>query len=403
MAEEKTTPPVETPPPATPPPLTGSAAFEAQLDELKPEPTPPPTVPPAPKEAPPAPKTPPKGTAPAPKADKGKQAPTEKALDWKTAPAEFRSSHERTLQELQQTKSSKETELGKLNARLSELDKRKFLTPEQESEYKKKDERIQKIESDLYSRDYRESPEFKDKFEMPWKQTFDKALKEVVGLNVSYKGEDEEEKVRQTTRQDFENVMDAKTDTDAMDIAEKRFGKYASVALKYRERLNLKLEESENAVAEKRNGWTQSRQTMMADMEAKREAGKSAYDEYTVLLSQKYPDHFAEDAANPEASSALKSGLEYIDSISTSINSVAPQEAAKNTALVRMMAGSWGRNQVIIKQLKSENEGLRSELAKYRKSAPGGEETGGTGESGAPAKGGGSAGLAMDIVKLPGT
>ena len=405
MSDEKITTSAETtPPPSTPAPLTGSAAFEAQLDGLKPE---------APAAAAPAAKTPPakpgeakpasKEAKPAPAvAPKGKPAPVAPALDWKTAPAEFRASHEKQRQEFEQSKTQSATELGKLNARLAELDKRKVLTTEQEAEYQKKDERIRQIESDLYSRDYRVSPEFKEKFEIPWKRIFDKALTEVVGLTVSYKGTDEEEKVRQTSRQDFEDVMDAKTDTAAMTIAEEKFGKFASVALKYRERLNLKLEESETAIAEKREGWNKGKEGMVADMESKRVAGKTAYDEYTALLSQKYPEHFAEDAANPEASTALKSGLEYIDSLGRPAGSVTPQEGAKNAAIVRMMAGAWGRNNVVIKQLKAQLEAKESELSKYRKSAPGGEE-GGSGDGGTRPKGGGSDALAMATDKLPGT
>ncbi len=396
-------PPTETPPPGTPAPLSGSAAFEAQLDDLKPE---------APPAAAPVAKTPPAkpGEAkPAPKAatsapvisPKGKPAPAAPTLDWKTAPAEFRASHEKQRQEFEQAKTQSATELGKLNARLAELDKRKVLTAEQEAEYQKKDERIQKIESDLYSRDYRESPEFKDKFETPWKDKYSAALGEIKGLNISYK-ENDEEKQRPATKADFDRVLGSSTVTAARRVAKELFGEDADVALEYRAALRQIEDAGNKEVEAKREGWNQNKQTFVADMESKKVAGKTAYDDYTALLSQKYPEHFAEDVANPEASTALKSGLEFFDSITASINSVTPQEAAKNGAVVRMMAGSWGRNQIVIKQLKAQLEAKELELKKYRKSAPGGEE-GGSGDGGVDKKGGGSDALAATVDKLPGT
>src|ERR1039458_6322707 len=204
------TPPVETPPPSTPAPLTGSAAFEAQLDGLKPEA--PPAVTPAAKTPPAKPgeaKPAPKEAKPAPViAPKGKPAPVVPTLDWKTSPPDFRAAHEKLLQSHEQLKTEKATELGKLNARLSELDKRKVLTAEQEAEYQKKDERIRQIESDLYSRDYRESPEFKEKFETPWKDKYSAALGEIKGLNVTYK-ENDEDKQRPATKADFDRVLES--------------------------------------------------------------------------------------------------------------------------------------------------------------------------------------------------
>jgi hypothetical protein len=397
------TPPAETPPPATPPALTGSAAFEAQLDGLKPE---------APPAAAPAAKTPPAkpGEAkPAPKdakpvpvaAPKGKPAPAAPTLDWKTAPAEFRTAHQKLLQESQQTNTQKETEVAKLTARLAELDKRKVLTTEQEAEYQKKDERIRQIESDLYSRDYRESPEFKEKFETPWKDKYSAALGEIKGLNVTYK-ENDEDKQRPATKADFDRVLESATVTAARRVAKELFGDDADVALEYRAALRQIEEAGNKEVATKREGWNQNKQTFVADMESKKAAGKTAYDEYTALLSQKYPEHFAEDAANPEASTALKSGLEYVDSLGAAMGTVTPQEGAKNAAIVRMMAGAWGRNQVVIKQLKAQLEAKETELAKYRKSAPGGEDGGG-GSAGVDKKGGGSDALAATVDKLPGT
>jgi hypothetical protein len=399
-------PPVNPPaeaPSSTPPPLTGSAAFEAQLDGLKPE---------APPEAAPAAKTPPakpdaaklasKEAKPAPViAPKGKPAPVAPTLDWKTAPAEFRTAHQKLLQESQQTNTQKEAEVAKLNARLAELDKRKVLTAEQEAEYQKKDERIRQIESDLYSRDYRESPEFKEKFETPWKDKYSAALGEIKGLNVTYK-ENDEDKQRPATKADFDRVLESATVTAARRVAKELFGADADVALEYRAALRQIEEAGNKEVEAKREAFSQNKQTFVADMESKKAAGKTAYDEYTALLSQKYPEHFGEDAANPEATTALKIGLEYVDSLGAAIGTVTPQEGAKNAAIVRMMAGAWGRNQVVIKQLKAQLEAKETELAKYRKSAPGGEEGGG-GSAGVDKKGGGSDALAATVDKLPGT
>jgi hypothetical protein len=396
-------PPAETPLASTPSPLTGSAAFERQLDDLKPEA--PPTAAPTPKTPPAKPseaKAAPKEAKPAPViAPKGKPAPVAPTLDWKTAPAEFRASHEKQRQEFEQAKTQSATELGKLNARLAELDKRKVLTVEQEAEYQKKDERIQQIESDLYSRDYRESPEFKDKFETPWKDKYSAALGEIKGLNVTFK-ENDEDKQRPATKADFDRVLESSTVTAARRVAKELFGEDADVALEYRAALRQIEDAGNKEVEAKREGWNQNKQGMVASMEANKAAGKTAYDEYTTLLSQKYPEHFAEDAANPEASTALKSGLEYVHSLGASVGSATPQEAAKSAAIVTMMAGSWSRNIVVIKQLRAQLEAKESELAKYRKSAPGGEE-GVSGDAGAKPKGGGSDALALTVDKLPGT
>jgi hypothetical protein len=396
MAEPSTTPPVETTPPVTPAPLTGSALLESQMDALKPESAPPPetSAPEAGKAPPPAPPKPEK----TPPVTKSKPAPAEKALDWKTAPAEFRTAHEKLLKTYEQTKSEKEAETGRLQSRLAELDKRKFLTPEQEAEYAKKEQRLQSLESDLYSRDYRESPEFKVKYETPWKNKYGQALEEVKGLTVTFK-ENDEDRTRPATKADFDRVLGAPTLTVARRMAKELFGDDADVALQYRAELNQIEENGNKAVSEKSVTFQETRKQMLDRMQNDGKTFEAARNQYDQAIVQKYPEFFGDDGTNAEVTAALKQGGEFVDNAVNGANNMPLEERAKMTSLIRRWAVSWPRDQVIIKQLRADIASKEEELKKYRKSDPGsGGEGGGTPPpEGAPK---GSDAMAAEIDKM---
>lgn len=363
-------------------PLTGSALFESQMNNLSAVPAAKPEPKPESKpEAKTAPEKPVKGAKAEPKpaekpAAAAKPEPTEKALDWKTAPAQFRTAHEKLLQVYEQTKKEKETEVGRLQGRLAELDRREVLTPEQKAEYQKKEQRLAQLESDLYSRDYRESPEFKDKYETPWKNKYGEALNEVKGLQVKWT-ENDEEKSRQATKTDFDRVLDAPTLVQARRLAKETFGEDADVVLQYRAELRQIEDSGNRAVEEKKTGFTQNRQQSYEKFQKEQSDYERARTQYDQSIVEKYKEYFAEDEANPEANAALKQGLDFVDSCIKGADQMPLEERAKTVSLMRRMAGAWHRDQVIIKQLRSQLQAKDEELGKYRKSAPGGEEDGG--------------------------
>jgi hypothetical protein len=273
--------------------------------------------------------------------------------------------------ERDEAKTSAQTELGKLNGKLKELEGKRYWTKEDEEKHAAMEKRQQQLESDLYSRDYKESPDFKDKYQKRADKVFNTVTKTLKGMTVKYEDAGEE-KERQATIADFNRIRSLDDSlVEQRKLAKSMFGEDADIILSHARELSNIEEEANDAIETQKKNWTQTKEQFLQSQQQNQKLAQTTYNEITSQLVSKYPDYFGEDAANPEANAALKSGLEYVEGVSKLINTLPPQEAAKITAIVRMMAGSFPKHLIIIKQLKTQLSEAKESLGKLRKSDPG--------------------------------
>jgi len=273
--------------------------------------------------------------------------------------------------ERDEARTNAQTELGKLNGKLKELEGKRYWTKEDEEKHAAMEKRQQQLESDLYSRDYKESPEFKDKYQKRADKVFNTVTKTLKGMTVKYM-ENDEEKERQATITDFNRIRSLDDSlVEQRKLAKSLFGEDADIVLSHARELSNIEEEANDAIETQKKSWTQTKEQFLDSQKKNRELATTTYNEITSQLVSKYPDYFGEDAANPDANAALKGGLDYVDMISKSVNAMPSQEAAKNTAIIRMMAGSFPKHLKIIEQLKAELAEAKTDLGKLRKSDPG--------------------------------
>ena len=411
MADEPLAPTTsQTPAPASPAPsapaMTGSASFEAQMDSLAPPETSkpaeakpaaapatakPPEVPKPDKPSAPAAK--PVAPVPSKTGDQKLAGAVSPSLDWKTAPVQFRAAHEKLLEEHTKTKTTLESQLQTLNQKIAEYDRKAFLTPEQQAKYAAMEKRQQELESNLYSRDYRESPEFSEKFEKPWKAKYQNALAEIGGLNVIGKDAEGNPTSRPATKADFDKILSITSTVQARRAAREMFGDDADVALQFRSELQAIEQAGESAVNEKRSTWNNQQKESFERSKQLGQKNAEMMKGFDQALIQTYPQYFGEDPTNPEATEAYRQGLKIVDDAVNNPN--APlEDQIKTAALMRQWAASWPRDQKIIAQSKARIESLEAELAKYRGSDPGSGGENGGGES-APKRGGTDAMIEM--------
>jgi len=370
------TPPAEPTPTPTPTPAAKPAAAHAPAKPAEP--------------AKPNPAAPAKPTAPP--AKPAAAAPVEKPLDWKTAPANFRAAHEKLQQVFDAQTRELKTKLQTTESRMRELEQREYLTPEQKQQYARMQERQQQLEADLYSRDYRESPEFKAKYDAKSQKVWGLLQGELEGIQVTANGE-----TRKATTTDVQRIRAESSSLAAQRrLAKEMFGDDADVVLKYVGELKAIEDAANDEIAAKRSGWQQEREGLTKKQQEEQAAMGRTYKDFDTQLAQK---HFAPLPDNPDYNKAMEDGLKFYDSQNVDFGKKTPEERAKVLALVRRMAGAWPAAQTLITQKDARIAELEGQLAKLQGSDPGNG-----GDGGAPTPtgdgDGGTDTLAQEIAKL---
>lgn len=398
--------------------MASSMVAEMMAASATPEPSPEPSAPaPEPPKAPPTatPQTPPKGTPPAKPAPAAKAPPTpakpdpkpapappkaaapaaEKPLDWQTAPEQFRAAHEKLVQVHKQETTRFQTELEKNTAKMRELEGKKFLTPDQEQRYAKLEQDQQQLQAELYARDYRESPEFKAKYEAKGKAIYGRIGNELKSIRVM-DGENE----RPATMADFQKIQAlGDSQVEQRRAARAMFGDDADVVIGAARELQSLHDQANEEIEAKRNGFQSERENKVKQTEQQRAESMQAFNEHDRLLTEKFPHYFAPIDGNDEFNKAMDEGLRYVDATSAELANKTPQEAAHATAMLRRFAGAFPGMQVLLKQKDAELTTLREQVTKLRGSDPGelGEGGGGGGDK---AELGGTDAFTDEIAKL---
>jgi hypothetical protein len=356
-----------------------------------------PAVPPAPPEAKPA-STPPPATkfVPVAKPSPVPAKPATPVLDWKTAPKQFKEAHEALKSRFESTERELKGKLFTTEQSMKQLEAKKFLTPEQEAKYTQLETRQQQLEAELYSRDYREAPEFKAKYQAKADKIFQTVQTELNGIQVT-----ENDVQRPATLADFGKIRSfGDSQVEQRRQAKALFGEDADVVLSLARELKGIEDVANDEIEAKRNGFQSERQQQQQRFQSELQTGQRVFGEYDKLLVEKFPQYFAPIEGNNEFNQALQQGVQFVDSNSTGFNQKSPEQRAQSSALIRRWASAWPANQILIKQNTAKIAELEATVLKLQGSDPGaGGESGGGVQAGGEEVGGTDA-MSAEIEKL---
>ncbi len=384
--------------PETPPSKGGTASLMSEMDSMMGggEPAKEPEKPAEPKEPKASEKPAPAKPATPPKDESGKfvaKAEPAKEKD----PVQLRKRLAEVESDLTKTRAEKESTVGELQRKMAELEKRPFLTKEQQEKYNALEDRSKQLEAQLYARSYSESPEYKEKYQKRWQARYESAVREVGRLQVKRTDENGEESTRLATQADFERVRALRgSEAAQLDEAESIFGNRASLVVKYCNELDSIEQQAQEDVATRRAKYDEEMAQRGHQSQKFVETVQQAASATESQLAEKYPEWFGK-SDDPEIEAAMKKGLGFVDSTSAEADKLDPAERGSRVATIRLLAGAFPRNALRIKRLEKQLEDANAKVSKLQGTDPGEGGDGGAAEkkSDGPV---GTAGLAAEFA-----
>lgn len=273
----------------------------------------------------------------------------------------------------------REQKIASYEAKIKELESKSRQTPQEEARVKQLEQRIEELsgksksyEQRIEELDYRQSEAFKEKFVVPWQQTYLRAVKLVESLNVL----DELGDISQpATQQDFDKLRSLPA-AERRGAAREMFGDDAAEVLSYIRQLDEKREEADIALQER----SKNIEKLVEEKKQKQISESAQFDGFKTSASKQleseYPEYFSVDhyKDDPELKQMLMDGYDYVDTLASNQANMPKDELAAATAVVRARAAAfpllWKRLDKATKELES----LKGAKDQKRKSDPGSSE-----------------------------
>lgn len=254
----------------------------------------------------------------------------------------------------------------------------------------KAEARAKELEDHLRFVDYQNHPEFKEKYQKPYDDSFNRLMKRLAGVGVT----ESDGTKRAVSVKDILELGSLPADA-VIEQAEAKFGKLGGWVAERIEDLKVKSEERMEALerakkegSEKAQREAQEFQTRQKEMnEFLSTTWKKASEE--IETHSKYGQYFKAREGDEEYNSRLQKGTELVDkalSETPTDPSLTPQQReaiVKRHAAMRQRARAFGPMQLTIERLTAERDALKAKLSQYEASEPSiqGRESGANGST----------------------
>lgn len=202
-----------------------------------------------------------------------------------------------------------EPKVAKLEARIKELE---TSGPEatkpilEELEAKKK--RLDELESRIKFTDYKESTEFKEKYEKPYLEAWKKAVADLSELTV----QTEDGGTRVATTQDLLHLANLPLG-EARSQARALFGDAADDVMAHRRAIRELSAAQTKALEDAKNNASEHEKKLASQRQIESQQIAKAWDETNKALAEKYPKWFAETEGDTEGNELLRKGFSVAD------------------------------------------------------------------------------------------
>lgn len=290
-----------------------------------------------------------------------------KEPEFKT-PKELRDAYNKKNQEFDEFKKLHENTKKELTDKVSALEKKKFWTPEDEKKFTALNQELEQRRGELYTRDYASSPEFKEKYEKRWQNSYQSAVGKVNGIAVKVE-KDGEVTERQATEADFNRLLNAPPQ-EQFALARGLFGDASFYVLGEVNALKQIEREGKEAIAAKETGWKAELEQQSKSQEEYHRTLNQSREEAERELIAKHPTIFGSEGLDEAATKAYQKGQEFLSSLQDT-SKMPPQERGYRAALLKTWAAAFPLENHRRRMAEAEIVTLKEKLASLGKSDPG--------------------------------
>lgn len=256
-----------------------------------------------------------------------------------------------------------------------------------ETEAKENHSRWEKAQEELRFTKYERSQEYQDKYWKPYEKAYNDGANRVAGLTVVPRTDPDTGEVtqaaRQATREDFNALMVETDDNKAAEMAEALFGVKAPMVLMHRDKALEANSTRLDALKEFREKGAEIEKARAENLNKGQEEISKLFKSEAENAVKKYPHWFAPIEGDEKGNELLQKGFDLVEKAyngqftdeNGKVVKLSPVDVAKLHSVVRNRAVAFGRLTYQNKTMKAEIEDLKTKIAGYSESEPGGNAT----------------------------
>lgn len=276
--------------------------------------------------------------------------------------AELRTAYEKSKASLKE-KDAEITRLkGELESKAKTSDPEKSALVEKLSTTEKK---LKEYEDEIRFTNYKNHPEFKEKFEAPYHSAFAKALADFEQIHVT----DDEGNKRLATRGDLDSMLRMSI-AQVDELATEKFGHSAARVIRHVEKLRDLADAYHGALEEAKTKGGEREKNKAVEMTQQNEQRHKMWTDENDAVAKKYPHWFSPKEGDDEANAKLAKGYELADTVFLRRDSVPPEKLVKLDAAVRNKAAGFDRLVLEGKRKDARIAELEKSLKEFEDSEP---------------------------------
>lgn len=224
---------------------------------------------------------------------------------------------------------------------------------------------IEDYETKLSFYDYKESKEFKEKHEEPWKRAWQRAERASSEIVVQR----EDGTTFRPTFEDFQRLV-YMSRSEARKLATELYGEDATMMMAHRDKIKELAEEQDYDLKTHQQKAKEFVQKNAEESKQAQQARSKAFNERIAAHVQKYPQWFKPVEGDTEGNALLEKGISLVNRLFSNGQKLTPEEALRLNADVYTRAAAFGRVVFQAHKLQQELAQVKKALAQYEKSTP---------------------------------
>lgn len=276
--------------------------------------------------------------------------------------AELRTAYEKSKASIKEKDSEISRLKTELESKLKTEDPDKKILVERLTTTEKK---LKEYEDEIRFTNYKNHPEFKEKFETPYHTAFAKALADFEQIHVT----DDEGNKRLATRADLDSML--RMSIAAVDeLATEKFGHSAARVIRHVEKLRDLADAYHGALEEAKTKGGEREKNKVLQEQQQNEQRHKLWTDTNDEVAKKYPHWFAPKEGDEEGNAKLTKGYELADAVFLHRDQHPPEKLVKMDAAVRNKAAGFDRLVLEGKRKDARIAELEKSLKEFEASEP---------------------------------
>lgn len=271
----------------------------------------------------------------------------------------------RVYEETKAVKKQLETKLADAEKRIEELQR---TNPDElkavSDRLAKAEARRDELEQKMRYLDYRESSEFKDKYQTPINEAWQRAILDLNETVVTL----EDGSTRKATVDDLVHIGNMPLQ-DAARVAREMFGDAAHDIMAHRRTIRELTIQQDKALERAQKEAGEKRKIEEVESRQRAEKYQTLWKEESEALATKYPKWMKPVEGDEDGNKLLNAGYQEVDRFFND-NTLAPEDRIKLHAKIRMKAANHDRMALRLRRMAGKIQELKTKLSEFEQSAP---------------------------------